>query len=55
MMVFGVLPERAVGDLPPSAPTEEATEWLVVTEPVELAFSTHTRVLADFLSEQRQP
>ncbi|SBT43581.1 NUDIX domain-containing protein [Micromonospora narathiwatensis] len=52
MMVFGVLPERAIGDLPPSAPTEEATEWLVVTEPVELAFSTHTRVLADFLAGQ---
>ncbi|MFC4147425.1 hypothetical protein ACFO0M_14310 [Micromonospora mangrovi] len=50
MMVFGVLPERAAEDLPPSAPTEEATEWLVVTEPVELAFSTHTRVLADFLA-----
>ncbi|MBQ1067470.1 NUDIX domain-containing protein [Micromonospora sp. D75] len=53
MMVFGVLPERAIGDLPPSAPTEEATEWLVLTDPVELAFSTHTRVLADFLAGQR--
>ncbi|MFG1656019.1 NUDIX domain-containing protein [Micromonospora chersina] len=52
MMVFGVLPERPVGDLPPSAPTEEATEWLVLTEPVELAFSTHTRVLADFFAGQ---
>jgi len=48
-----VLPERAIGDLPPSAPTEEATEWLVLTDPVELAFSTHTRVLADFLAGQR--
>ncbi|TDC66623.1 NUDIX domain-containing protein [Micromonospora sp. KC207] len=53
MMVFGTLPERAVGELPPSAPTEEATEWLVLTEPVELAFSTHTRVLADFLAAHR--
>ncbi|MDZ5442229.1 NUDIX domain-containing protein [Micromonospora sp. 4G57] len=50
MMVFGVLPERAAEELPPSAPTEEATEWLVLTEPVELAFSTHTRALADFLA-----
>ncbi|MEV0003648.1 NUDIX domain-containing protein [Micromonospora sp. NPDC050980] len=54
MMIFGVLPERLAGDLPPSAPTEEATEWLVLTEPVELAFSTHTRALADFLATQRQ-
>ncbi|MFG1953519.1 NUDIX domain-containing protein [Micromonospora sp. NPDC048830] len=52
MMVFGTLPERAAGELPPSAPTEEATEWLVLTEPVELAFSTHTQVLADFLAQQ---
>ncbi|PZF95125.1 NUDIX domain-containing protein [Micromonospora deserti] len=50
MMVFGTLPERPADDLPPSAPTEEATEWLVLTEPTDLAFSTHTRVLADFLA-----
>ncbi|MEH0970514.1 NUDIX domain-containing protein [Micromonospora sp. CPCC 205546] len=50
MMVFGELPERPADALPPSAPTEEATEWLVLTEPTELAFSTHTRVLADFLA-----
>ncbi|WP_255510923.1 hypothetical protein [Micromonospora sp. WP24] len=31
----------------------EATEWLVLTEPVELAFDTHTRVLADFLAAHR--
>ncbi|WP_229401750.1 NUDIX domain-containing protein [Micromonospora okii] len=53
MMVFGTLPARAAEDLPVSAPTDEATEWLVVTEPVELAFSTHTRVLADFLAAHR--
>ncbi|RKN47905.1 NUDIX domain-containing protein [Micromonospora endolithica] len=53
MMVFGELPERPAEGLPPSAPTEEATEWLVLTEPTELAFSTHTRVLADFLSRGR--
>ena len=53
MMIFGVLPERAAEDLPPSAPTEEATEWLVLTDPVELAFSTHTQVLADFLTARR--
>ncbi|WP_326563840.1 NUDIX domain-containing protein [Micromonospora peucetia] len=50
MMVFGELPERRTEAMPPSAPTAEATEWLVLTEPTELAFSTHTRVLADFLA-----
>lgn len=53
IMIFGTLPERAVEELPASAPTEEATEWLVLTEPVELAFSTHTQVLADFLAAHR--
>ncbi|MEV4544056.1 NUDIX domain-containing protein [Micromonospora echinaurantiaca] len=52
MMLFGELPERPADELPPSAPTEEATEWLVLTEPTELAFSTHTRVLADFLARR---
>jgi 8-oxo-dGTP diphosphatase len=55
MMIFGVLPERVAEDLPPSQPTEEATEWLVLTEPVQLAFSTHTRVLADVLTAPHQP
>lgn len=50
IMIFGILPARPADQLPPSAPTEEATEWLVLTEPTELAFSTHTRVLANFLA-----
>ncbi|MFG1779744.1 NUDIX domain-containing protein [Micromonospora sp. NPDC049051] len=52
MMVFGELPERHADALPASAPTEEATEWLVLTEPTELAFSTHTRVLTEFLARR---
>ncbi|GIJ23689.1 NUDIX domain-containing protein [Micromonospora lutea] len=50
MLIFGELPVRPAEELPPSTPTAEATEWLVVTEPTELAFSTHTQVLADFLA-----
>ncbi|SCG43165.1 NUDIX domain-containing protein [Micromonospora coxensis] len=53
IMIFGELPERPAAELPPSAPTEEATEWLVLTEPVELAFSTHTRAMADFFARHR--
>ncbi|MGB2567100.1 NUDIX domain-containing protein [Micromonospora citrea] len=53
IMIFGELPERPAASLPPSAPTEEATEWLVLTEPVELAFSTHTRAMADFFARHR--
>ncbi|MFI6824023.1 NUDIX domain-containing protein [Micromonospora sp. NPDC050187] len=53
IMIFGALPTRRLADLPPSAPTAESTEWLVVTEPTELAFSTHTEVLADYLAAHR--
>ncbi|GIJ24857.1 NUDIX hydrolase [Micromonospora qiuiae] len=52
MMIFGKLPVRPIEELPPSAPTAEATEWLVLTEPTELAFTTHTRVLADFFARR---
>jgi 8-oxo-dGTP diphosphatase len=48
--IFGLLPARRSDDLPPSAPTEEATEWLVLTQPQPLAFSTHTRAMADYFS-----
>ncbi|MEU6024341.1 NUDIX domain-containing protein [Micromonospora sp. NPDC048871] len=50
LLVFGELPARPIEELPPSAPTAEATEWLVLTEPTELAFSTHTEVVADFFA-----
>lgn len=54
VLIFGTLPPRPAAGLPPSAPTAEATEWLVVTEPTELAFSTHTEVLADYLTRHAQ-
>jgi 8-oxo-dGTP diphosphatase len=54
IMIFGTLPAQRADQLPASAPTEEATEWLVLTEPAELAFSTHTEALAEFLAEQNQ-
>jgi ADP-ribose pyrophosphatase YjhB (NUDIX family) len=50
IMLFGVLPTRRLEELPASTPTAESTEWLVLTEPTELAFSTHTQVLSDFLA-----
>ena len=50
IMIFGELPARRIEELPVSAPTPESTEWLVVTEPVELAFSTHSEVLAAYLA-----
>jgi ADP-ribose pyrophosphatase YjhB (NUDIX family) len=46
--IFGLLPARRADDLPLSAPTEEATEWLVLTEPQPLAFSTHTLAMREY-------
>jgi ADP-ribose pyrophosphatase YjhB (NUDIX family) len=48
--IFGLLPSRRSDDLPPSAPTEEATEWLVLRQPQPLAFSTHTQAMADYFT-----
>jgi len=50
LLVFGLMPPRAAETLPPSAPTEEATEWLVLTEPARLAFPTHTQAMADYFA-----
>ncbi|MEO3821008.1 NUDIX domain-containing protein [Plantactinospora sp. B24E8] len=51
ILIFGTLPEQDVASLPVSTPTAESTEWLVLTEPTELAFSTHTEVLARYLGQ----
>lgn len=48
--VFGLVPPRAAADLPPSAPTEETTEWLILTDPHELAFPTHTNAVASYFA-----
>jgi 8-oxo-dGTP diphosphatase len=48
--IFGLLPPRNAADLPPSAPTEEATEWLVLTAPRPLAFPTHTDAVAGYFA-----
>jgi 8-oxo-dGTP diphosphatase len=46
--VVALLPERDASTLPPSAPTDEATEWLVITRPTKLAFPTATEAAARY-------
>ncbi|GIH18379.1 NUDIX hydrolase [Rugosimonospora africana] len=48
--IFGRLPIREQADLPPSAPTEEASEWLIITDTQPLAFPTHTDVVAGYFA-----
>ena len=50
LQVFGVLPALDEADLPPMVPNEETLEWLVVTEPQDLVFDTHTRAMADYFA-----
>ena len=42
LLLFGLLPERDIRDLPPSAPTDETEGWSVLEAPAELAFPLHT-------------
>lgn len=50
--VFALLPPRDERTLPPSAATAEASEWLVLREPTELAFPTHTEVVRAYFGER---
>ena len=52
LLVFGLLPPRPAESLPPSAPTEEVSEWMVLTEAARLCFPTHTAALADFFDRR---
>jgi ADP-ribose pyrophosphatase YjhB (NUDIX family) len=48
--VFALLPPRDAATLPEPSATDEATEWLVIDEPVPLAFPTHTAVVTAYFS-----
>jgi 8-oxo-dGTP diphosphatase len=48
--IFGLLPERDEESLPESAPTEEATEWMVITAPLQLAFPTHEHAVETYFA-----
>ncbi|MER5969676.1 NUDIX domain-containing protein [Streptomyces sp. NPDC002055] len=46
LLVFGLLPERPVESLPPSAGTDETEGWELLAQPRELAFPLHTEAAA---------
>lgn len=48
--IFGRLPTVDEADLPQSAPTDEASEWLVLTGPAPLAFPSHTDLVAAYFA-----
>ncbi|MEU6406460.1 NUDIX domain-containing protein [Streptomyces sp. NPDC046985] len=42
LLLFGLLPERPAGQLPPSAATDETEGWRLLRRAEELAFPLHT-------------
>ncbi|NUP62316.1 MAG: NUDIX domain-containing protein [Nonomuraea sp.] len=50
VLIFGLGPRVSAAGLPPVAPTAETSEWTVVDGPAELAFSTHTQVVAAYFA-----
>ncbi|MFD9843499.1 NUDIX domain-containing protein [[Kitasatospora] papulosa] len=45
LLLFGLLPPRPAGELPPSVPTDETSGHAVLRTPGELAFPLHTRAV----------
>ncbi|MCN9240639.1 NUDIX domain-containing protein [Streptomyces sp. RY43-2] len=45
LLLFGLLPERAAADLPPSVGTDETEGWHLLRRPADLAFPLHTRAV----------
>jgi 8-oxo-dGTP diphosphatase len=50
LSIFALVPPRRAAELPESQPTAESIEWLVLTEPTELAFPTHTDAMTAFFA-----
>jgi ADP-ribose pyrophosphatase YjhB (NUDIX family) len=50
VLIFGVAGRRSAADLPAFAPTDEASECVVLRAPEELAFPLHTQVVNEFFA-----
>ena len=55
LLIFALAPTHSADELPPFSPSPEASERVILTAPTELAFSLHTRVLAEYFSERDAP
>ncbi len=54
IMIFGLAQTRTVASLPPFAPTDETTERLVISSPIELAFPTHTEAVFRYFQDDKE-
>lgn len=55
VLIFGVAPPLSAAQLPPFTPNRETLERLILTGPVELAFSTHTTALRRYFALRHKP
>ncbi|GIV78168.1 NUDIX domain-containing protein [Litorilinea aerophila] len=53
LVICGQVPPLPATDLPPFEPSQEVSERTILTEPVEMAFPLHTRLVADYLARIR--
>jgi ADP-ribose pyrophosphatase YjhB (NUDIX family) len=50
LLLFGLLPERPAGQLPPPVGTDETGGWQLLREPAELAFPLHTEAVRSWFA-----
>ncbi|QHY94329.1 bifunctional nicotinamide mononucleotide adenylyltransferase/ADP-ribose pyrophosphatase [Streptomyces sp. S4.7] len=50
LLLFALLPERPVAELPASVATDETTGWQLLRAPAELAFPLHTRAVRSWFA-----
>lgn len=50
LLIFGLARPRKESELPPFVVNDEASERLIVRQPVELAFPLHTRAMREFFA-----
>lgn len=48
LLIFGLAPAHSSAELPPFTPAPAASERVILTRPVELAFALHTRVAREY-------
>ena len=51
LLIFGLTQPVRAADLPPFRPSNEVSDRVVLSAPLELAFPLHTKVLADYFGQ----
>ena len=52
LLIFGLAQSRRLPTLPPFVRNEEVTERVILTAPVEMAFSLHAEIVTAFFADR---